>query len=90
MPSDFSTPLEHRHRMLRMRREDRGSPVIGEFSNLNEPTSWEHRVARLWRDTILPRLEAKLASNVPLTDIELGLIEKGKAFLASYTFQEEQ
>lgn len=73
----------HADVMFRKKREDFGRPVIAEFPDTHEPEWWEKRVERLYRETILPRLEGK-ARVVPLNEVEQRVLDKARAFLADY------
>ena len=53
---------------------------IAELPDIYTPISWERRVERLYRDTIIPNLEAVQRSR-SLNDTERRVLDKAREFL---------
>jgi hypothetical protein len=56
--------------------------TIAEFGDWKEPDWWAGRVERLYRDTVIPRLEAKQAAGHRLDRVEERVLSKARAYLA--------
>lgn len=79
MPKGRKSYIQRQHEDFAEAHENN---VLVEMKNTNEPPSWMRRVERLYRETVIPRLEAK-AAKATLSDIERQVLEKAHSFLAA-------
>lgn len=79
MPKGRKSYIQRQHEDFAEAHENN---VLVEMKNTNEPPSWMRRVERLYRETVIPRLEAK-AAKAALSDIERQVLAKARAYLAA-------